>query len=51
MEDMFEHNGIFLHFTMMLNFIKSQVGRHRQRSELPLVLVTLSSKLGQAAAL
>ena len=24
MEDMFEHNGVFLHFTMMLNYIKSQ---------------------------
>ena len=24
MEDYFEHNGIFLHFTMMLNYIKAQ---------------------------
>lgn len=24
MEDFFEHNGVFLHFTMMLNYIKAQ---------------------------
>ena len=31
MGDMFEHNGIFLHFTMMLNYIKSQGDAEQQK--------------------
>lgn len=31
MADMFEHNGIFLHFTMMLNYLKSQGTKEQQR--------------------
>jgi acyl-CoA oxidase len=30
MEDMFAHNGIFLHFTMMLTYIKSQGTKEQQ---------------------
>ncbi len=31
MEDFFEHNGVFLHFTMMLNYLKSQGNPAQQR--------------------
>ena len=31
MEDMFEHNGVFLHFTMMLSYIKSQGTEEQQK--------------------
>ena len=31
MEDFFEHNGVFLHFTMMLNYIKAQGTKEQQR--------------------
>jgi acyl-CoA oxidase len=31
MEDYFEHNGIFLHFTMMLNYIKAQGTPEQQK--------------------
>ena len=30
MEDLFEHNGIFLHFTMALNYIKAQGSKQQQ---------------------
>eukprot|EP00041_Stephanoeca_diplocostata_P030742 m.938171 g.938171 ORF g.938171 m.938171 type:complete len:669 (-) comp23816_c0_seq4:379-2385(-) len=31
MEDVFEHNGVFLHFTMMLNYIKNQGTEAQQK--------------------
>ena len=31
MEDYFEHNGIFLHFTMMLNYLKTQGNKEQQK--------------------
>jgi acyl-CoA oxidase len=31
MGDMFEHNGIFLHFTMMLSYIRSQDNQDQQK--------------------